>query len=68
MSYCGLRRILPWSRLAILAALLSARGIFAQQNPTNSAGADLAQLYSQGMAEFQAGDYVRAATDLEALY
>ncbi|MEY2538406.1 MAG: hypothetical protein QOG67_2146 [Verrucomicrobiota bacterium] len=61
------RRILSWSRLAILAAILSARGTFAQQNPANSAAADLAQLYSQGMGEFQAGDYVRAATDLEAL-
>lgn len=30
-------------------------------------GSELAQLYASGMAAFQAGDYARAATDLEAL-
>jgi len=28
---------------------------------------DMAQLYSQGMSEFQSGDYAKAAADLDAL-
>src|SRR5438477_2605588 len=39
----------------------------AQQAPAKSDGGDLAQLYAQGMAAFQAGDYVKAANDLDAL-
>jgi TolA-binding protein len=40
----------------------------AQPNALPAGGAvDLAQLYSQGMAEFQSGDYAKAAADLEAL-
>ncbi|MDB6146711.1 MAG: outer membrane protein assembly factor BamD, BamD/ComL family, partial [Spartobacteria bacterium] len=51
-----------------LVVALGTGSAFAQQQATsNSAGAELAQLYSQGLAEFQAGDFNKAATDLEAL-
>src|SRR4029077_16612532 len=39
----------------------------AQQSQASAEGGDLAQLYSQGMAAFQAGDYAKAANDLDAL-
>src|SRR4051812_46360354 len=41
----------------------------AQQQPAASAGGatELAQLYQQGMAEFAAGDFAKAAADLESL-
>ena len=43
--------------------------VLAQQTPPppGGGGSDLPQLYSQGMAAFQAGDYAKAASDLEAL-
>lgn len=50
--------------------LLLAGGLLAQQpagSSSGAGGADLAQLYTQGMAAFQAGDYVKAATNLEAM-
>jgi TolA-binding protein len=46
---------------------LAATSAFAQPGASSSGGADLAQLYSQAMTEFQAGDYAKAATDFEAL-
>jgi TolA-binding protein len=53
--------------LVILCLTISTRA----QQPSASGGAmaatELAQLYSQGMAEFQAGDYTKAAADLETL-
>lgn len=49
--------------LALGVSLLLAPFSWSQQN----AGGDLPQLYAQGMAEFQAGDYAKAAADLEAL-
>ena len=52
------RHFLFGSLLALFASWVSA------QQP---AGADLAQLYSQGMAAFQSGDYGKAAMDLESL-
>ena len=51
--------------------LILAGGLLAQQpagsSSSGAGGADLAQLYTQGMAAFQAGDYVKAATNLEAM-
>ncbi len=46
--------------LALAAWLWSATFVSAQEG-------DLPQLYAQGMAAFQAGDYAKAAADLEAL-
>src|ERR1043166_3551243 len=54
--------------VTVVAALLIWRGLVVNaQQPSGSEGGDLAQLYSQGMAAFQAGDYARAANDLDAL-
>lgn len=52
----------------VLVSVLSAGATFAQQSSSSSAEQDseLPQIYARGMAEFQAGDYARAA-DLEAL-
>ena len=52
--------------LALMGCILTAANLPAQQ-PGASAESDLAALYSRGMSEFQNGDYVRAASDLEAL-
>jgi len=38
-----------------------------QAAPAAGGASDLAQLYAQGMSEFQAGDYAKAAADLDAL-
>src|SRR3954452_20127528 len=60
-----------WVRFAVAlsaaALLLSGLTAHAQLPGGGSDGGDLAQLYSQGMGAFQAGDYAKAATDLEAL-
>src|SRR2546426_5892206 len=54
--------------MPLFAFLLIATAALAQQNPpASSGGSDLPQLYAQGMAEFQSGDYPRAAADLETL-
>src|ERR1043166_4313086 len=54
--------------VTVVAALLIWRGLVVNaQQPSGSEGGDLAKLYSQGMAAFQAGDYARAANDLDAL-
>src|SRR5438045_5431538 len=55
--------------VALTATLLILPGVAAraQQPSSASEGGDLAQLYSQGMAAFQAGDYAKAANDLDAL-
>jgi TolA-binding protein len=39
----------------------------AQQDSSADQNSELPQLYARGMAEFQAGDYIKAAADLEAL-
>lgn len=67
MSLCAGRFVSPVGRVLVL--LLSASGALAQQSASAPAGQDseLPQIYARGMAEFQAGDYARAATDLEAL-
>ena len=55
-------------RRAIIAFLSLAASTWGQQPAASSADAPgLPQLYSQGMAEFQAGDYAKAAADLDAL-
>src|SRR5690242_4245611 len=46
----------------MLVLLAIAAPAFAEASET-----DLANAYSQAMAEFQAGNYAKAATDLEAL-
>jgi TolA-binding protein len=53
----------------IVIFVLIAAPAFAQQSPAGSAdqNSELPQLYTRGMAEFQAGDYAKAASDLEAL-
>ncbi|MGZ5006133.1 MAG: outer membrane protein assembly factor BamD, partial [Chthoniobacterales bacterium] len=55
--------------VASTVAVLLLQGIagHAQQAAPGSDGGDLAQLYAQGMAAFQAGDYGKAASSLEAL-
>ncbi len=61
-------RIFVWNRGIFLALLFGATTLFAQAPAgSSSGGADLAQLYSQGMAAFQASDYTKAAADLEAM-
>ncbi|MDQ6861049.1 MAG: tetratricopeptide repeat protein [Verrucomicrobiota bacterium] len=52
---------LPHALILLLAVTVAA---FAQ---APEQGADLAQAYARGMAAFQAGDYPRAASELEAL-
>ncbi len=48
--------------------LFMATSAMAQQPAGSSgAGSELPQLYARGMAEFQAGDYAKAAADLDAL-
>jgi TolA-binding protein len=55
-------------RITLLLLLWPASSAPAQDTGSSPGGAaELAQLYSQGMAEFQAGDYAKAATDLESL-
>ena len=63
------RRMFVLSRALFLALTLGTLTLLAQgQQPAASGGAgDLAQLYAQGMAAFQAGDYGKAATSLEAM-
>ena len=60
-------RVVFANRYTILAFLLLATGLTAQQPPPASSGGDLPQLYAQGMAAFQAGDYIKAAAELETL-
>jgi TolA-binding protein len=59
--------IMSGTPLRLLFFLCFAASLLGQQAGPNSAGADMAQLYSQGMSEFQSGDYAKAAADLEAL-
>src|ERR1700726_4472846 len=57
-------------RVAVLFILIDAGAVlFAQQGSpaAEQKDSELPQLYAQGMAEFQAGDYAKAAADLEAL-
>src|SRR6266850_1413261 len=62
------RSFLLCKRHAIIAFLSLAASTWGQQPASSSADAPgLPQLYSQGMAEFQAGDYAKAAADLDAL-
>src|ERR1700731_1344073 len=67
MGFCCRCRLNAETRRIVLILALAVTRAFAQKGASSSGGADLAQLYSQGMAEFQAGDYAKAATDLEAL-
>src|SRR5207248_3071998 len=55
--------MLPVALLISLALATRARA----QQPAGGASSDLPQLYAQGMAAFQSGDYAKAAADLEAL-
>ncbi len=54
------RLIAAWLVLALLGSAVSA------QQPADGQ-TDLAQLYNQGMAEFQSGNFAKAAADLETL-
>ena len=53
--------------VAVTALTLWGPAVHAQQQSSGSEGGDLAQLYAQGMAAFQAGDYAKAAESLDAL-
>lgn len=56
------------TRSIVLAILVATVTISAQQTPSGSGVAgDFAQLYTQAMAEFQAGDYAKAAEHLDAI-
>jgi TolA-binding protein len=64
------RRMLIAARSLLGACVFGAASLFAQtQQPGASGGGagDLPQLYEQGMAAFQAGDYAKAATSLDAM-
>ena len=58
-----------WTRVALALSvfLRLVTSSPAQQSPAGQTGGDLPQLYAQGMAAFQAGDFAKAAADLEAL-
>ena len=60
-------RLRVWFCLAATCVVASATGtrLLAQQAP--AAAGDLPQLYAQGMAAFQSGDFAKAAADLEAM-
>lgn len=65
-----LSRVVFGSGQTVIAFLVLAQGALAQQTPASGAAEnppELAQLYNRGMAAFQAGDYVRAAEDLDAM-
>src|SRR4051812_35588293 len=66
MPFC-VRRVLPRTTRFAAICLIAVATARAQQGAAGSDGSELAQLYSQGMAAFQAGDYAKAAADLEAL-
>src|ERR1041385_7801542 len=57
----------PWVVVAAALLILSGGAAHGQAQPSAAEAGDLAQLYSQGMAAFQAGDYAKAANDLDAL-
>lgn len=65
------RRLALSARRVFFVILCLTISVRAQQQQPAAAGAagatELAQLYSQGMAEFQGGDYAKAAADLETL-
>lgn len=67
MYYCALHRVVCASAIILGLWWLDAASLFAQQSPAPAAGGDIPQLYSQGMAAFQAGDYAKAAANLEAM-
>src|SRR4051812_23144124 len=66
MPFSVRRVLLKTTRFAAIY-LIAVAAALAQQRGAGSDGSELAQLYSQGMAAFQAGDYAKAAADLEAL-
>src|SRR5438093_1531659 len=62
------RRVVPSNRHTIIAFLALITSAAAQQPPSSSGGSgELPQIYAQGMAAFQSGDYAKAASDLEAV-
>lgn len=62
MLTAGIRVI--YSAIFLFCVALPLR---AQQSASSDGGVNLGQLYAQGMAEFQAGAYDKAAADLESL-
>jgi TolA-binding protein len=63
----SVRTVLVKTTRSAAIFLIAAATAWAQQSGAGSDASELAQLYSQGMAAFQAGDYAKAAADLEAL-
>src|SRR6266566_6634260 len=62
------RRVFSNRHTTITAFLALTATAMAQQAPSSSGGSsELPQLYAHGMSEFQAGDYAKAAADLDAL-
>src|SRR5436190_6004959 len=66
MRFSAPRLGLAIALTSVLLVLLGAAVQGQQQSSASDAG-DLAELYSQGIAAFQAGDYAKAANDLDAL-
>jgi TolA-binding protein len=60
---------MPLRVCAVLSFLFAfAQAAIAQQTPAAAGdGGEMSRLYTQGMAEFQAGDFAKAAADLETL-
>ncbi len=71
MPHCGRGTAVLKRLWCLLAALVCAPLFLEASGPTSNSpaagGADLEQLYQQGMAAFQSGDYPQAASTLEAL-
>jgi TolA-binding protein len=60
----ALERIRIWFALVCIALTCAGSAAFAQQS---GEGGELAQQYQAGMAAFQAGDFAKAAAELEAV-
>jgi TolA-binding protein len=65
--YMSRHLFVSW-RMIVAYLAVTVAALAQQQNPTPAGtGGDLAQLYAQATAKFQAGDYAEAAADLDAL-
>lgn len=61
------RETIPGPGIVLISLLAAAVTALAQQPSAPAGGGDFAQLYAQAMAEFQAGDYAKAAEHLDGL-
>jgi TolA-binding protein len=69
MPHCARRMLFPARSLLGVWLFVASAFLARAQQPGTSGGAagELPQLYEQGMAAFQAGDYAKAATNLDAM-